>query len=687
MTARPTPSPTRSGEANHRQRGACATGLAAVTLPSTPPPAPVWGRGLTVLSTLFGALLVLAAGWGAHTLAWNRGLQRLAEAADHRLDISAASVDAQLSRFDYLPSLLETTPAVLDLLQAADKPERTALRDDANQLLRALNATAGAEMLYVLDVQGLTIAAGDWDRQGSPYGMNLAFRPYVQEALTQGRGRFYGVGVTSGQAGYYLSYALKRDGRVLGLATAKVSLSANEHAWSQLPGAQLLIDERGVAILSSVPAWRYRPVQTLTAATRDEVARSRPYGNSTLAPLAWRIVSRLPDGRDLMDVEGRRYLASRHTLRESRWRLVALDDLAPLQVQAVQQGLIGSLAVLALWLLSGLWLARRRAMQQRLRVADELRATHDELEHKVVQRTAELQRSNADLAAEVDARARTEAELRAAQQELVHNSKMAALGQMSAGMMHELNQPLAAMRTLSDNARVLLDKGRLPEVDGNLQRLTHLVDRLSKLTAQLKLFAYKPGRALGQVRLSTVVTQAQFLVSPRLDEHGLAIDVQIDPPTLAVRADEARLEQVLVNLLGNGIEATASGRSHDGPLRLTAQAAQADAGHGHEGAMARITVEDPGPGIPADILPRLFEPFTTSKPAGTGLGLGLMLSAHIAREFGGSLHGENVPGGGARFVLLLPLAPAGASRNGHPAAPVAPAAGPTKNHPEPPAPP
>jgi len=561
---------------------------------------------------------VLAAGWAAHRLAWQRGLHEMALEAGHRLDMSAAAVDAQLARFDYLPSLLESTPAVLRLLEAPAEP---ALREEVNRLLKALNATAGADMLYVLDRSGLTLAAADWDQQGTPLGMNLGFRPYVREALAQGRGRFYGVGVTSGRAGYYLSYALKREGRTLGLATAKVSLAANEQAWAQLPGQLLLLDERGVVILSSVPAWQYRPVQPLSSQARAEIAQSRPYGRSTLQPLDWHVQSALAPGRELLQLDGHRYLANSHPLHGGRWRLVALDELAPLQAQAWQQALLGGLAVLAGLLLLGVWALRRRVLKQRLKAAAALQAAHDQLEAMVVARTAEL---------------------RAAQAELVHNSKMAALGQMSAGMMHELNQPLAAMRTLSDNACVLLDQARLPEVRGNLQRLTHLVDRLAKLTAQLKLFAYKPGRAVAvaAVRLAPVVAHAQLVLSPRLRELGVEIEVLIEPAALAVRADEARLEQVLVNLMGNGIDAMA---------RI-------------DGEQACIEVQDTGPGIPADILPRLFEPFTTSKPAGSGLGLGLMISAHIAREYGGQLHGENGPGGGARFVLMLPLAasPAGA---------------------------
>lgn len=597
------------------------------------------------LTALLGALLVVGlAAWACHRWTWQRGLERLSEASGHRLEMAAAGLDAQLARFDYLPSLLETTPSVLDLLS---RPTGAAQRDDVNRLLRALNATAGAEMLYVLDRDGLTVAAADWDQQGTPYGMNLSFRPYVQEALARGRGRFYGVGVTSGRAGYYLSYALKRDGRTLGLATAKVSLAANERAWSQLPGQLMLLDERGVVILASEPRWRYRPLTALDEVQRAEIARSRPYGGSALQPLAWQPLAATTSSLTTVRLEGRRYLVNERTLHEGRWRLRALDDLAALTAQAWQAALTAALAMLVAALLGGLWSMRRRALRQRLRAAEALRAAHDELESKVVSRTAELRRTNERLAAEVEARRHTEAELRSAQQELVHSGKMAALGQMSAGMMHELNQPLAAMRTLSDNACVLLDQGREPEVRRNLQRLTHLVDRLAKLTAQLKLFAWKPGRSpLGSVKLAQAVAQAQVVVTPRQREQGVEVVVEIEPATLAVRADEGRLEQVLINLMGNGLEAMARVAV---PAQLRVSAAVRD-------GMAEIVVQDQGPGIAPDILPRLFEPFTTSKAAGSGLGLGLMISAHFAREFGGSLHGENVPAGGARFVLRLPLA-------------------------------
>ena len=154
-----------------------------------------------------GALaLVAAAAYQGHQLALQTGTARLREAAEHRLDMLATGLDADLARFDYLPALLEMTPAVPSLL---DTPADMQLVGAVNHYLNGVNAAAGAEMLYVLDPKGVSIAASDWDQAGTTIGQDLSFRPYVSDALKVGRGRFYGVGITSGKPGYYLSYALR----------------------------------------------------------------------------------------------------------------------------------------------------------------------------------------------------------------------------------------------------------------------------------------------------------------------------------------------------------------------------------------------------------------------------------------------------------------------------------------------
>ena len=580
-----------------------------------------------------------------HALAMRSGLERLREAAGHRLDMVSVGLESDLARFEYLPSLLEMTPGVFALLAAPDNPT---LRDEVNRYLQGINASVGVSNLYVLDRTGLALAASDWNDPGTPVGTNLSFRPYVKEALAHGSGRFYGVGITSKRAGYYLSYALHQQGRQLGVATVKVNLEEAEAAWKKLPGNVLLVDERGVVILSSREDWKFRPLAPLAPPVLADIASTRPYGDATLAALDWRVTDDQVGDAALVNLDGVGYLTSARPLRQSGWRLLVLDDVAPVRAAARNLAVTAALGAAVLLLLALVLWQRQRAVRQKLASRTALQAAHDSLEAKVVARTAELRSAVALLGEEVEVRKAVEADLRATQSDLVHAGKMAALGQMSAGVVHELNQPLGALRTLSDNACVLLEQDRLSDVRGNLLRIAHLVDRLGRLTYQLKAFAHKAGPVRVPVVLRQVIANAQSLLSQRLRDNSVELVVQVQPAGLAALAEETRLEQVLVNLLGNAIDAMVAS-----PLRcLRVEASAVGTALDH----CLIRVSDTGPGVRADILPRLFEPFITSKPAGAGLGLGLMISAHIVREFGGSLRACQMDDAGACFEIELPRA-------------------------------
>jgi two-component system C4-dicarboxylate transport sensor histidine kinase DctB len=566
------------------------------------------------------ALVALAAVAGHH-LAMQNGLARLREAADHRLDMLATGLDADLARFEYLPALLEMTPIVPALLGT---PSDSRLRDAVNRYLDGVNATAGAEMLYVLDAGGTSLAASDWDRPGTTVGQDLSFRPYVIDALGQGRGRFYGVGITSRKPGYYLSYALRHDQPARGVVAVKVNLEESERAWRMLPGNVALIDQRGVVILATREDLKFRPLWPLDASQRAEVQRSRPYGEAGLQPLQWTQKEALARNVQIIALDGVDQLASTRALRGAPWQLVVLDDLAPVRVGARNAAITASLAMAVLLLIAVTLWQRRRAVRQKLANQAALQAAHDSLESTVVARTAQL---------------------RAAQGELVHAGKMAALGQMSAGVVHELNQPLTAMRTLSESAAILLDKSRFDDVRGNLQRIRGMVDRLARLTSQLKTFAHKSELPLAPVPMAQAAADAQLIVAEASKKNGIAIEVDVQPASLSVMAEEAALGSVLVNLMRNAIDAMQA--SPRRTLRLHARP--------QEGRVI-LRVSDTGPGIPPDILPRLFEPFVTSKPAGTGLGLGLVISAQLVRAMDGTLRAANLPDGGACFVVDLPAA-------------------------------
>jgi two-component system, NtrC family, C4-dicarboxylate transport sensor histidine kinase DctB len=568
--------------------------------------------------------LIVAASWLGYAVAFYRGQDHLRAAAQQRLAVEAARLDGYLSRFEYLPSLLETSPNVFWLLGAPGDP---ALQQSVSLYLKSINLLAGADNLYVLGVSGDALAAADFDQPGTPVGQNLSYRPYVSEALASGRGAFFGVGITSARAGYYLSYALKDGGVTRGVATVKVNLDSFERGWRDIDSDILLVDERRVPILTSRDEWRFRPMAPLSPQMRDDISRSKPYGNHDLAPLRWTSVAQFEGGGSRVSTEnGAAYTVSELPINRGQWKLVLLDDEAPTRQTALIIGAMSGLASIVALLAIGLVEQRRRVIKQRLAGQAALQAANDMLEIRVQERTAEL---------------------RAAQDELVHAGKLAALGQMSAGIVHELNQPLAALQTAADNAVLLVDRGSIGDARGNLTRIGELVRRLGRLTSQLRIFAYKSSRPLDTVAVEHAVAESLKILAARVKDG--AVDVVADiGANLCVVADQTRLEQLLCNIVANALDAVESVERKSILIRATREEGQT--------ARCRIAISNSGPAIASDVLQRMFEPFVTTKPAGKGLGLGLMLSNHIARSFGGELRARNLMPCGAEFVVILPLA-------------------------------
>jgi two-component system C4-dicarboxylate transport sensor histidine kinase DctB len=568
--------------------------------------------------------LVTAASWLGYAVAFHRGLDHLHIAAQQRLAVEAARLDGHFSRFEYLPSLLETSPSVFRLL---GDPGDAALQQSVSLYLKSINLLAGADNLYVLSVSGEALAAADFQDPGTPVGRDLSYRPYVSEALASGRGAFFGVGITSARAGYYLSYALKDGGVTKGIAAVKVNLDSFERGWRDIAGDILLADERRVTILTSRDEWRYRPMAPLSPQMRDDIARSKPYADHALTPLGWKVVAQSAGGAARITTgNGTAYTVSELPINRGLWKLVLLNDEAPTRETALIIGAMSGLASLVALLAAGLVVQRRREIKQRLANQAALQAANDMLETRVQERTAEL---------------------RAAQDELVHAGKLAALGQMSAGIVHELNQPLAALQTAADNAILLVDRGSVVDARGNLTRIGELVRRLGRLTGQLRVFAYKSSSPLDAVSVEDAVAESLKILTARVKEGGVAVVTEIDS-NLNVVADQTRLEQLLCNIVANALDAVESVERKS----ILIKAAKEEG----EAARCRIAISNSGPAIASDVLQRMFEPFVTTKPAGKGLGLGLMLSNHIARSFGGELRARNLVPDGAEFVVILPLA-------------------------------
>jgi two-component system C4-dicarboxylate transport sensor histidine kinase DctB len=611
-----------------------------------------------------GFVAALIAGWVLLcALTWfvsmQRGLDSLRDAVAIRADRYAATLESTLARYEFLPSLVALHPFVRDLLVAPLDPARV---DAANRYLAEVNARSQASATYVVATSGLGLAASNYDQPKSFIGFDYRFRPYFQSAMRGAVGRFYAIGITAEEPGYYIAQPVYADGKIIGAAVVKLGLE-----WFQQAGAGgtepvVVSDEHGVIFLSTVPAWRYRSLKPLTAELRAEIERTRQYHNKDVQPLPMeplqslvtRWLDRLVLGGDAQllristDNKAERYLQVSRRVGPANWTMLAMAALDPVMTNARNATIAAALAYACVCLL----LLNRRLRRQRARDIEYgrsmLEAAYGELERRVDERTADLMATNERLEAEVRERTRAENELRATQDELVQTSKLAALGQMAAGITHELNQPLAALRTFSDNTRVLIERGQIEAATGNLAAIADLTTRMGKITGQLKLFAGKARPRKQAVPVRTALDHVLALMAPRLKHVQVEVEGLEASAEPAVLADELKLEQVLVNLIGNALDAIATKAEQGGEGTPIIGIDVAE----DEGRVS-LVVRDNGIGIPENVLPKLFEPFFTTKEIGQGLGLGLAISTSIVREFGGQLSAANRPEGGAEFTIVL----------------------------------
>jgi C4-dicarboxylate-specific signal transduction histidine kinase len=579
---------------------------------------------------LLTLILIVVTGltaWGAHRWAEALALDELTVNGEQRLGLYASSIRNAVGRYDYLPALTTRDHDVLALLAAPSDVQR----DVVNRRLEEANAVAGSAALYVVDGDGLALASSNWrDPAQSFVGQRYNFRPYFRQGMETGSGRYFGIGVTTGQPGYFLSHAAQADRGVIGLAVVKIDLEPLQRDWAAGGERVLVTDDNGVVFLASHAAWKYRALRPLPAEVRARLAETRQYDRSDLDALGLREGPLMSGGARLVSLpnpDGSRhaYLMQDLILPEFGWTIRFLSDLEPVRTQANAAALLAALAVLLL--ATGAALGQQRRQTLRLQ-----RESHALLERRVAERTAELVAANRVL--------------RDAQEELVQAGKLAALGQMSAALAHEINQPLAAIRTFVASTRVLAERGEAALVQSNLAMVGDLAERMAVISGHLKDFARKGPARVEAVSVARAMNHALTLLAPRLREEDIALDIDI-PPDALVRGDAVRLEQVFVNLLRNAADAMAE--SDDRRLSLSA-APVTDNG----AAAWEIRIRDRGTGIADADQFRLFDPFFTTKEVGQGLGLGLSLSYGIVRDFGGALRAENNPDGGACFVIRLP---------------------------------
>lgn len=572
---------------------------------------------LTFYALLITAGAVLAAALAIRE-AERQSLVNDASRASQQLALYANSLQTLIERYRALPAVLALDSEMINALKG---PLDQATQDVLNRKLERINAAAQSSTLELMDRTGLAVAASNWRLPSSYVGHNYAFRPYFSQTRSQGTGRFYAVGVTTGVPGYFLSSAvLDEHQQFLGAMVVKLEFPELEREWAQGNDLLLLSDARGIVFIANQPGWRYRNLRPLSESDHAELKATRQYDKKPLLALNTQILQRFDQNSHLMQVDGpdgsANYIWESLPLKAEGWTLHLLRKP---QVAAEDQRNAG-LAAAGLWLTLVFLLL---FLTQRWRLARLRQRSREELEQLVQERTRAL---------------------RTAQDGLVQSAKLAALGQMSAALAHEINQPLTAQRMQLATLRLLLDHGRIDDAYQALTPLDDMLTRMAALTGHLKTFARKsPSGLRERLDLATVVDQALHLLEARLRDESIATELELTRPAW-VRGDAIRLEQVLINLLRNALDAMLDKSRKR--LKICLQADQ---------QLWQLTVSDSGGGIAEAHLGSVFDPFFTTKPVGDGLGLGLAVSYAIVHELGGRLSAANQDDG-AIFTLTLPIA-------------------------------
>lgn len=510
-------------------------------------------------------------------------------------DILADGLRAELQKFGLVPRVLAEDLQVEAVLRGSVADRRV-----LDRRLERIADQTGAAVLYVMDRDGRTLAASNWNRPTSFVGSNYAFRSYFREAVAEGEASQFALGTVSRAPGLYIAQRVSAGGTVLGVVVLKVEFDTLEQGWRRSRVEAVVADDDGIVLIASDPAWRFQALRPIDPATRDAAADRRQYGVARFERFA-------PPRRSALLVDVPLGYPPEPELERGsgEWRLHLVADTGPRVLAAVQTArleVLLALAVLGLALWIGLqWHRRREARTQAL----------------VAERTVALR------------------------DQLTQANRLATLGQVTAGVGHEIRQPLAATRVFAENGQRLLAAGNTQAASENFGRIAGLIGKVGEITDELLRFSRRDAREPREMPLAQGIDGALLLLRDRFATQE--VELAMPEPALAetiVRAEPVRLEQVLVNLLQNALDAVS------GPGRIALEIA-VDERH------CRLSVVDDGPGIDAEAAERLFQPFATSKP--DGLGLGLVISLDIMRSLGGDLVAEPADRG-ARFTMIIPRA-------------------------------
>ena len=564
-------------------------------------PAMSWrGRIGVLIVTVVGVFVVLS------TNQWltARFTESTRNRAEVRQTLYSGNLLSELQRNSIVPLLLSREPSLISALENADFSQ-------SSQKLIFYVEEIGSAALMLLDEGGRVVAATDRNTIGS----NHRSDPYFVNALRSNDTVFTTFRNDAGAFVFNYSRSIQIDGNLAGVIVVEANLRKFEQSWAGISDAVLVTDSEGQIILSTEPRWRGLVEEDALQASSATSAISRAIHATT----DWSIlpIDAYVFGEAVMRMENR--------VPFQGWKMTTFTPYA-----SVRERVNGVLALeimgFAILLAVAFYFASLRARARSVVFQQE---------------SAELRQLNDALQREIAEREKAEHHLNMAEQTLAQSSKLAALGEMSAAVSHELNQPLAAMKTYLAGAKLLLKRKRPAEALSSFQRVDDLIDRMGSITRQLKSYARKGGEAFEPIDLRDAFSSALSMMEPQLNRQDIKITRSISQNPVMVMADRVRLEQVIINLLRNALDAIKSSIDPSVEIMISS------------GETATLSVRDNGHGI--EDIGSLFEPFYTTKAPGEGVGLGLAISSGIVNDFGGRLTARNADVGGAVFEMKLPI--------------------------------
>ncbi|WP_245455703.1 sensor histidine kinase [Neorhizobium lilium] len=552
--------------------------------------------------------------------------------------LKVALLRAVLERPRALPFLLSEDRDVQEALQPGAESKQAAL----NAKLERIIAGTNASVIYVVAKNGITVSASNWREPTSFVGNDYAFRKYFSGAIARGTAEDFAMGTVSKRPGLYISHRIGPPEAPLGVVVAKMEFDQLEQDWRETARPSFIFDENNVVLITTIPSWRFMTTVPLKAANLIGIRDSLQFGDAPLLPLPFHLVEDLaPDAsivRAVVPGAGEAlYLRIRLPVAPMKWNFEYLQPMeAPVAAARREAQLAATLVLAAVFLVAALWMRRRQVAL--MTIAVEQRARED-LELRVAERTQDLSLTRDRLQAEIADHHATEARLQGVQQDLVQANRLAILGQVAAGVAHEINQPVATIRAYADNSKVFLQRQQMQPAMDNLDLIARLTERIGAITEDLKALARRGRSAPEPVDLSEAIEGAILLLRSRFTGRLDGLTVRPMPNGSTVMANRLRLEQVFINLLQNAFEAVEG--SGTGQVSVSAEIRDQE---------VAVAVADNGPGIAPEILKSMFAPFNSSKEK--GLGLGLVISKDIVADYGGRITVETGPEGSCFTVYL-----------------------------------